>query len=277
MPLDNSRQVEARLEATKGFRSAYTHKDNTLSPLTGLGEEVSQAEAVYAVWMASASFPAADFLMLRFDDVVAVASKRAGLVILGEKTLNAGMLRLALKDLPVVPVPDMATAQSAGWSAEQRTIWALAERFGRVEAPRTFELVVGDYEYVLEVRPNAFAIVDEDGGVARFLEKVSLAAQNEAAVEYTLGEPKERNEHSNHNIVELFGESETGGWAFENDWPVSVPAGASFSDIRLATALQKAVSAVSDNAVRAEILDASGQTFLSVKAQSGSGTLSWHA
>lgn len=276
MPLDTSRQDLERLSTLRGFKSSFIIESNGLSPLAGDTDGYFDlATDALDAWYAISTLKDADILILRFEDRLAVVTPRAGLVIFGDKTLNAGILRQIVKKLPKESLSEPISLKKDSWTKAQLSTWALAERLGRVEAARTFELMIGEFAYVIEANRDSIGIVEEDGGMDRLLDQIALANKNGHAIEYTLGEPKKRDVRSTHHISELFGQSDDETWKINRDWPVGVPSSASFSNIKTATAFCNALSVLSSASLRADLLDEAGQTFLSMSKQGSDGVLKW--
>ncbi len=276
MPLDTTQLDLTRLEATRGFQGAYAYGNEGLVPiLENANANQSLAEAGYELWKSGQSFDNADILIARFPNNQAVVTRRAGLVILAEKSFNAGILRQSIKDKPDQPLDTSIEVATDSWSAAQKTTWALAQRFGRIEAARVFEMMLGDYEYVLEVDRNGFAIVDEDGGVERFLEKVAAASKTGNSVEYTLGAPRKRDRRSQHSVPELFGLSADDSWELEeNGWPLKVPADVSFDQIKQLASLMT-IAARKESLERIDILDGAGRRAFSSTMDKEKQVVEW--
>lgn len=276
MPLDTTQLDVARLESIPGFQSAFTFSSGGLLPLTETDAQSDLAEDALALWAAAQAIEGADLLIVRFAAKQAIVSKRAGLVSIGEKSFNAGFLRQVVKGKPAQDLADVDALSDSQWSAAQKMIWALAHRFGRVEAPRVFEMMLGDYEYVIEIDKNGFAIVDEDGGATRFVEKISMAAAAGNSVEYTMGSPRQRDRRSVHTISEIFGHSETGTWTHDaGGWPLGVPAQAPFDAIRSATWLATSIATRANAVERLDVLSEAGQRIISSSNHSDHIAIDW--
>ncbi len=265
MPLDASGQSLERLAVTPGVRAVYSFESGALSAVQdGDAEDRALAEKILVLWSVASRFVGADFLMLRLAEAQAVASARAGLIVLGEKNLNAGLLRQQIKSFAPVSCPDVTLPQVQGWNAGQKAIWALAERLGRIEAPRTFELMLGDYEYVIEADREGFSIIDETGGAQSFVDRVHQAVTEKQSIEFTFGEPRKTEAASRHGIAELFGASKDAHWRLGPDgWPAAVPTGSGWAAVRDASWIGRALDHVDSDRVRADLLDDAGRKICS--------------
>lgn len=278
MPLDTTQSLMSRLEVTRGYVTAFSFASEKLEALgDNASDYETMAQAAFDAWSCVASLPASDLMLVRFARNQAMVSRRGGVVVIGQKELNAGIMRQAFKNLPAMELAKRAEVSTEGWSPVQHMTWALAERFGRVEAPRVFEMMLGSYEYVVEVEKNRFAIVDEDGGAERLLAKIAEAAKAEHAVEFTLGEVRPRDRRSEHPVSAFFGRAADNAWAFDqNGWPEAVPQGTAFEDIKVATALSRSVAGCKGDFERVDVLDQAGQRKLSLTADESGHVLNWH-
>lgn len=274
MPLDMIRQVETKLEGISGLESVFAFEEEALSHVMGDELAIIEIETAFAVWRAVAG-SGFDAMALHAGGKTAVATAHGGLIALGASTLDVSAVQSALADLHCHAVPHQSPERLFQHSPGQEALLALAERLGRVEAARVFELLIGDTEYVLDVRRDGFGIVAEEGGAHRLRDQIFAAAEAGAAMEYTLGTEITREVVSRHELAALFGESEDGRWSFTGDWPVAVPAGASFADIIQAMDTQAALLAVGDMAVCAEFFDIEGRKVLTAHVQGQSGTQAW--
>lgn len=276
MPLDTTRQELEQLEQIRGVKATFLVTPEGLDTLIwGTQSYADLAVSALQVWHATSSMPDADLLMLRYGTTQVVVTPRPGLVIIGDRTLNAGILRQHLKKFPKEHMADSVELGRDTWSKSQVATWSFAERLGRIEAPRTFEVMIGEFEYVIEASRESLGIVEEDGGFDRLREKIALANEAGHAIEYTLGEPKTRNIRSRHRLAELFGQSDDDSWKIVSGWPASVPADATFFDIKTATAFGHALSAVCDTDLRADLLSEDGQKILSSNMQGSECVVTW--
>lgn len=262
MPLDTTKHDVSLLETTRGFRAAFGLTAKGPVPLSEeWADDVDTAKPVASVWRAIAALKGADSMLLRTGQDVCVASRRAGLIILGDKSLNPGMLRHKIKTMQKSRFTARLTLDQSGWTPEQKAVWAIAARLGRVEAPRVFEMMIGQFEYVLRVRKNSFAIVDDAGGAETLHARIVEAVGSEDAIEYTLGEDPAQANSSEHHIGALFGPGDC--WRFaSNGFPICVPQQAGFEDIETATAAVTSIATYSDDAsLRADVLNKDGRPF----------------
>ena len=271
MPLDTSTLNLQALEMSSGFLAAYQFSADGLSPISeNADENDDQAQRAWARWQTLSSLTHADMMMLRRDGEVSIASQRGGLIVTARNVINIGILRKIVKSLPSAKLSHDCSLTAPGFDGGKGALWAIAGRIGRVEVARTFEMMIGQFEYVLHANKTGFAIVDDDGGADRFVAKIHEAVEAAFDIEYTLGDKSTGSESSHHTLAELFGTSEDATWQYDaTGWPIAVPPHAHFADIELGSKLSQALNIDPSEKTSVDLLDDSGKIILSGRTENG--------
>lgn len=264
MPLDTTTLNLQALETSAGYQGAYRFSDAGLHRVAdGAFAEDSVATRAMALWRALGPLTQANTMLLRCDDQITIVSQSGGLVVRARNTCNMGLVRQLLKAQPAVTLRNIAECPLPKFTGTRAALWAIAARLGRVEASRVFEMMVGQYEYVLSVHKSGFSIIDEAGGTERFTRKVDEAVEGGFDIEYTLGAGTSGEESSKHVLADLFGDSAQNAWVFEaTGWPIQAPKTTSFAQLELGARMMGAFKPLKADQISIDLMDRDGRISL---------------
>ena len=259
MPLDRTTMDLAALEAAPGFLAAFRYEPGGVQHLAGQNEDANvTAEKAYDVWRVVSAQVDADLLLLKAGSKQIIVSRKGGLIVTARSSINIGLLRQAFKSFPVIDCVE--SPRPACFSGDKGALWSIVQRLARVEAPRTFEIMLGSFEYVLQADNSGFTIFDEDGGADRFVAKTKEAVEAELALEYTFGETPTGTVSSRHKALELLGVEEADTWRFDrNGWPLAVTSDAAPERVFDTAALIQSLELDADTPVQVDVLDGAGR------------------
>jgi len=248
---------------TTEFMAAYHLDFAKAEPATlGVGSQPNRQSAeVAAVWDSARRISDARIMVLKTHDRSWTAA--GSVLVEGRPGLNLGLLMPSLREVPDLPA-GAAPAPRLDAPVE-RTLWALASRLARAEAPRDLVLDAGELVRVQASR-DGFRL--EGGRTVDDLRRtIGDALQSGRGLRYSLTADPLRDPGPLHAVTSLFGlgHDDTDIVHAASSWPRSGPPGVRMADLGLAMAIvQRLQAAGCVDGSRLQILNRSGTAVLAV-------------
>ncbi|MEL6522478.1 MAG: hypothetical protein AAFQ66_16040 [Pseudomonadota bacterium] len=178
-------------------------------------------EDTYDLWRCACEIAGANLMFVRGADRFSVACANGGIILESRKPFNVGLLRRALKVLPLVQSDPAPAPVINHFSQTQSVVWKIADRLSMTEIPRSYRFAVGDMECTIHANKTGFSITEIDGGLDAFLQAIEAATASNQDVRYSLTSGSNKEETA-YGANDLFGQSSI--WKVAEDgWPTGIP------------------------------------------------------
>jgi hypothetical protein len=248
---------------TSEFMAAY-HLDfvGAETAILKVGSAVNrQSAGVAAVWDSAGRLSDARMMVLKTHERswTAVGS----VMVEGRPGLNIGLLMPSLRGLPDLPAGAVPTPRHD--SPLERTLWALASRLARIEAPRGLVVDAGDI-FRIQAGRDGFCL---DGGrtIDELRRAIGDGLHAGRLLRYTLTADPLRDPGPLHAVTSLLGvdHDDTDIVLTDTSWPTRTPPDVKMGDLGVAIAIvQRLQAAGCDDGSRLQILNSSGAALLAV-------------
>ena len=233
------------LPQSKDLIAVFRHQSGELTQVMGQEESRDNfvtPDQILSLWQAAGAMTGSALLTLRSASGVALAMRNGGLIVLGRRSLNIGLLRAASKQfLPestsVAPVWSIATKDRF-----QKVFWEIVTRLDAAVLPRCFAFDIARVTGQISVENGALRFTGDFTTPAAFVAELRAASSINDDIRYKLVPPQDNAAAPSYSIADLLDQvvapSQDDSMTFDpSGWPLTFPAGDDFSRIRTLSAI----------------------------------------